>query len=73
MPEAVCAVLDYLLRDVGLDAVTCCHYDWNRQSARVQEKCGFRLYRVGTQESPIDGSLLHICINLLHREDYPLA
>ncbi len=73
MPEAVCAVLDYLFRDVGLDAVTCCHYDWNRQSARVQEKCGFRLYRVGTQESPIDGSLLHICINLLRREDYPLA
>ena len=70
MPEAVRAVLRYLFLEVGLDAVTCCHYDWNRQSARVQEKCGFLAYREGAQKSRIDGSLLHIRINLLRREQY---
>ena len=70
MPEAVRAVIDYLFREVGLDAITCAHYDWNLQSARVQEKCGFRPYREGTQESRIDGSLQHLKINLLRREEY---
>lgn len=70
MPEAVRAVIDYLFREVGLDAITCSHYDWNLQSARVQEKCGFRAFREGTQESRIDGSLQHLKINLLRREQW---
>ncbi len=41
MPEAVGAALEYLFVDVGLDAVFCGHFLSNRQSARVQEKCGF--------------------------------
>ena len=70
MPEAVRAVLRYLFREVGLDAVVCSHYDWNLRSARVQAKCGFLPYREGTQESRIDGSLQHIKINLLRREQW---
>ena len=57
MPEAVSAVIDYLFGEVGLDFLTCGYYDFNAQSRRVQEKCGFRPYRkltfdtrMGTQE-----------------------
>lgn len=57
MPEAVKAVIDYLFVDLGLDFLTCGYYDFNKQSKRVQEKCGFKPYRklvmstrIGTEE-----------------------
>lgn len=42
MPEAVQALLRYGFGELKLEAVWCSHYDWNRQSRRVIEKCGFR-------------------------------
>ncbi len=45
MPEAVKAVIDYLFVDLDLDFLTCGYYDFNAQSKRVQEKCGFKPYR----------------------------
>ena len=42
MPEAVKAVTAYLFDTVGLDFLLVGHFDWNRQSARVIQKCGFR-------------------------------
>ena len=42
MPEAVRAAIRWLFDDVGLDFLVIGHYDWNRQSARVIEKCGFQ-------------------------------
>lgn len=42
MPEAVQAVVRYLFDTVKLDFILVGHFDWNRQSARVIEKCGFR-------------------------------
>ena len=42
MPEAVTAAVRYLFDAAGLDFLVVAHYDWNRQSARVIEKCGFR-------------------------------
>lgn len=42
MPEAVNEVIRYLFEDVGLDAICCQHATFNRQSQRVQEKCGFQ-------------------------------
>lgn len=57
MPEAVVAVIDYLFNDLELDFLTCGYYDFNKQSKRVQEKCGFKPYRklvmetrMGTEE-----------------------
>lgn len=44
MPEAVKEVLRYLFEDVGLDVLFCGRFLSNRQSGRVQEKCGFRHY-----------------------------
>ena len=42
MPEAVKAVIRYLFDTVQLDFILVGHFDWNRQSARVIEKCGFQ-------------------------------
>lgn len=41
MPEAVKAVLDYLFDEQQLDFVSISHFEWNTQSRRVIEKCGF--------------------------------
>ena len=41
MPEAVKAVIDYCFTKLDFDYLTCCHFDWNRQSQRVIEKSGF--------------------------------
>ena len=42
MPEAVRAVTEYLFETEKLDFLLVGHFTWNRQSARVIEKCGFR-------------------------------
>ena len=45
MPEAVKAVIDYLFNVLDYDFLLCGHFDFNNQSRRVQEKCGFIPYR----------------------------
>ena len=42
MPEAVEELLRFGFEDLGLAAIWCGHYDFNSQSRRVVEKCGFR-------------------------------
>lgn len=41
MPEAVRRVQQYLFEDLAADVVFVSHYDFNTQSRRVIEKCGF--------------------------------
>lgn len=45
MKEAVDKVCEYLFDEIGLDFLICGHFEWNTQSRRVQEKCGFKPYR----------------------------
>ena len=45
MPEAVKAAIDYLFNSLNYDFLHCGFYDFNNQSRRVQEKCGFKPYR----------------------------
>lgn len=66
MPEAVSTVIDYLFVVMDLDFLTCGYFDFNSQSKRVQEKCGFKPYRrlqmetsMGTSESGV----LNLLIN----------
>lgn len=66
MPEAVSTVIDYLFGVMDLDFLTCGYFDFNSQSRRVQEKCGFKPYRrlqmetsMGTSESGV----LNLLIN----------
>ena len=46
MPEAVSAVIEYLFEAVKLDFIVCGHFTDNLQSMRVQEKCGFKHYKL---------------------------
>jgi len=48
MPEAAGAVIDWLFEEQGLGAIVCGHFLYNTQSARVQEKCGFKHHSYGT-------------------------
>lgn len=41
MPEAVKEVIRYLFQEEKLDFLLISHYDFNKQSRRVIEKCGF--------------------------------
>ncbi len=45
MTEAVKAVINYLFEELRLDFLLCGYYNFNIQSKRVQEKCGFKPYR----------------------------
>ena len=45
MVEAVKAVINYLFNELDYDFLLCGHFDFNKQSARVQEKLGFTPYR----------------------------
>ena len=66
MPEAVRAVIDYLFNDLKLDFLTCGYYDFNNQSKRVQEKCGFKPYRklvMDTRLGTKEPGVLNLLIN----------
>ncbi len=79
MPEAVTAVIEYLFKEIGLDFLICGYYDFNAQSKRVQEKCGFKPYRklvmdtrMGTKEPGVLNLLLtpqkQLTLNFSHPE-----
>lgn len=66
MPEAVKAVIDYLFNDLDLDFLTCGYYDFNSQSKKVQEKCGFKPYRklvMDTRLGTTEPGTLNLLIN----------
>ncbi len=66
MPEAVKAVINYLFNDLNLDFLICGYYDFNSQSKRVQEKCGFKPYRklvMDTRMGTKEPGVLNLLIN----------
>ena len=69
MAEAVEEVNRWLFEEKDLDAVFCGHFVWNTQSARVQEKCGFRKISRGTFETRF-GTVEDCVDNILTREDW---
>ena len=44
IPEAAREVLRHAFEDLGLGGLWCGWFDGNRQSQRVQEKCGFAFH-----------------------------
>ena len=69
MPEAVQKVIEYLFEEVKLDVIFCGHFLSNRQSARVQEKCGFHHYAFGKYETRL-GTIEDDEVNVLFKEEY---
>ena len=45
MPEVVEKLVYYLFNQLDYNFILCGYYDFNIQSKRVQEKCGFKPYR----------------------------
>ena len=54
MPEAVKAVIGWLFEEVKLDFIVIGHFDWNNQSRRVIEKCGFKYVKQTTYHTRYD-------------------
>ena len=78
MPEAVKAMINYLFHTVNLDFLLCGHYQFNTQSRRVQEKCGFKPYRklmldtrMGTTEPGILSLLTNPSKNIILEFSHP--
>ncbi len=67
MTEAVKAVIDYLFNKVGLDVIVCGHFVQNDRSRRVQEKCGFKHYKLIKYEN-IMGTTQESWQSLLYKE-----
>ena len=66
MPEAVKAVIDYLFVKLDFDFLLCGYYDFNAQSKKVQEKCGFKPYRklvMSTKLGTEEPGVLNLLIN----------
>ena len=66
MPEAVSAVIRYLFDELNWDFLTCGYYDFNKQSKRVQEKCGFKPYRklkMDTRMGTTEPGVLNLLVN----------
>lgn len=66
MPEAVKAVINYLFNELNLDFLTCGYYEFNNQSKKVQEKCGFKPYRKLVMETRLgtkEQGILNLLVN----------
>lgn len=66
MPEAVEAVMEYLFSELDYDFLLCGYYNFNSQSKKVQEKCGFKPYRALTMETRMgtkENGTLNLAIN----------
>lgn len=66
MPEALKVVIGYLFNELGFDFLLCGYYDFNTQSKRVQEKCGFKPYRhmlMDTRLNSKEQGTLNILLN----------
>ncbi len=66
MPEAVKGVIDYLFGEIKLDFIVCGHFNYNIQSKRVQEKCGFKPYKMSKYKTQYD-TVEDNCVNILYR------
>lgn len=69
MPEAVRAVIEYLFKTVKLDFILVGHFDFNRRSARVIEKCGFHHIKTRPYETQY-GKIEMSEESILYRTEY---
>ena len=78
MPEALKEVIEYCFNELDYDFLLCGHFDFNNQSARVQEKLGFIPYRrllfetrMDTQEKGILSLLVNPRKNIEFQFSHP--
>ncbi len=71
MPEAVKAVMEYAFLVLLVDVIWCGHYDFNHNSKRVIEKCGFT-FRFEREEilGQLSGKHVRSLFYSMTREEY---
>ena len=69
MPEVVNEVIRWLFEEQKLDAILCAHFDWNTQSAKVQQKCGFHFLKESIYKTSY-GTVEKDILNVLYREEW---
>ena len=71
VPEAVNCLINYGFNDMNLDLIWCGHYDFNKKSKRVVEKCNFK-YRFQKDEklSLLDNKEVTTLYYTIFRTDY---
>jgi RimJ/RimL family protein N-acetyltransferase len=67
--EAVSEVIRYGFEEEGITKIWCQALDSNRQSARVQEKCGFRFDHRGVFSNPYVGEVV-TSVSVLSKKDW---
>ena len=73
MTEAAKAVIDYLFSVENLDFIIVGHFDYNKRSARVIEKCGFKYVKTvpyETRYNTVETSLEYILYHPDRRQKY---
>ncbi|STO06926.1 GNAT family N-acetyltransferase [Exiguobacterium aurantiacum] len=71
IPEAVRAMLRHGFEDLGLERIWCGHFDFNDQSRRVVEKCGFVFSFTTLQQlTRLDGRTVASLVYVITKEDY---
>ena len=70
MPEAVRRLLEYGFEELELDMIWCGHYDFNHNSRRVIEKCGFRYQFSRAKKLPFDNREVMELYYNIRSEDY---
>lgn len=69
MAEAVNAVIVYLFNEEHLDFITCGHFVNNYQSFIVQEKCGFKHYKLIKLKTSME-NIEDTYLSILLKENY---
>lgn len=67
MPEAAKRVIEWLFDEIGLDFITCSHFNDNPQSAKVQQKLGFKYYKDNVYETHW-GEMKNGVTNIMYRK-----
>lgn len=71
IPEAVRELIRYGFEDLKLEKIWCGYFDGNKQSKRVQEKCGFRYqYTNENRPWPLMGDIRTEHISCLTRDEW---
>lgn len=66
MLEACHAVINFLFSEQTVDFILCTHFSDNSQSARLQEKLGFKLYKTGVKREVL-GETKELIINIFFK------
>ncbi len=71
VPEAVKEIINYCFNELKADIIWCCHFDDNKNSARVKEKIGFKHFRIKeNHEAKLINRVVNLHIGRMTKEEW---